>query len=121
MRLLLDEMISPRVARELGAAGHDVQAIKGDRPDLASRGDREIVRQMTGERRAIVTNDIADFQDIHDRTLARGEEHYGMVFTSDATMPRSKEAVGQWVRTLARLLVTHSDERALCNRIRHLL
>jgi hypothetical protein len=31
VRLLLDETISPRVARELRERGHDVQAVKKDR------------------------------------------------------------------------------------------
>ncbi len=120
MRLLLDEMISPRIARELREQGHDVQAIKKDRPDLTSRGDREIVLHMASERRAIVTNDIADFQAIHDRLLAAGEEHAGMVFTFDATMPRNKDATGQWVQTLAQLLAEHAGDDALRNRIHHL-
>lgn len=120
MRLLLDEMISPRVARDLRGRGHDVQAIKRDRPDLASRSDREIIRQMATERRVIVTNDIADFQAIHDQCLAAGEEHHGMIFTFDATMPRSKRAIGQWVRTLSQLLAEHSHEGSLRNRVHHL-
>jgi predicted nuclease of predicted toxin-antitoxin system len=120
LKLLLDEMISPRVARELRADGHDVEAIKKDRPDLASRGDREIVRQMAAERRVIVTNDIADFQAIHDQMLAAGEEHSGMVFTFDATMPRTKDAIPQWVQTLTQLLVEHRSEDSLRNRVIHL-
>ncbi len=120
MRLLLDEMISPRIARELRERGHDVQAVKGDRPDLASRGDRDLVRQMATERRAIVTNDIADFQAIHDRFLAAGEEHGGMIFTFDATMPRAKDAIPLWVRTLSGLLAEHSEDDSLRNRVRHL-
>lgn len=121
MRLLLDEMISPRIARELRDAGHDVQAIKRDRPDLASRSDRELIRQMAAERRVIVTNDIADFQAIHDRFLAAGDEHHGMIFTFDETMPRTKAAVPQWVSTLSELFCEYSDDDALCNRIRHVI
>lgn len=120
MRLLLDEMISPRVARELREAGHDVQAIKRDRPDLGGHSDREIVRRMSAERRAIVTNDIADFQAIHDRMLAAGEEHAGMIFTFDVTMPRRKATVVQWVKTLGDLLEEHGHEDALRNRVHHL-
>ena len=120
MRLLLDEMISPRIARELRQDGHDVQAIKKDRPDLVSRSDREIVRQMAVERRVIVTNDIADFQAIHDQSLAAGDEHQGMVFTFDATMPRNKDAIPQWVQALTNLLVDHTDEDSLRNRVHHL-
>ena len=115
MKLLLDEMISPRIARELRKNGHDVQAVKKDRPDLASRGDRELVRQMATEQRAIVTNDIADFQAIHDQLLAARDEHYGMVFTFDATMPRTKDAIPQWVKTLTELLTEHTDVDSLRN------
>ncbi len=120
MRLLLDEMISPRIARELREAEHDVQAIKKDRPDLVGRTDREIVQRMGIEWRAIVTNDVADFQEIHERLMAAGEDHAGMVFTFDATMPRSKAAIKLWVRTLAALLGEHPDERALQNQVTHL-
>jgi predicted nuclease of predicted toxin-antitoxin system len=120
VRLLLDEMISPRIARELRGHGHDVQAVKHDRPDLASRSDRELVRQMAAERRAIVTNDIADFQAIHDHLLAAGDEHRGMIFTFDATMPRTKSAISQWVQALAKLLADHPEEDSLRNRVHHL-
>jgi predicted nuclease of predicted toxin-antitoxin system len=120
VRLLLDEMISPRIARELREAGHDVQAVKKDRPDLTSRSDHELIRQMTTEHRAIVTNDIADFQAIHDQLLAAGDEHYGMIFTFDATMPRTKEAIPQWVQTLTELLTEHTDDDGLRNQTLHL-
>jgi predicted nuclease of predicted toxin-antitoxin system len=120
LRLLLDEMISPRTARELREAGYDVQAVKRDRPDLTSRGDRELVRQMAAERRAIVTNDIADFQAIHNRFLAAGDEHYGMVFTFDATMPGTKDAIPQWVQALTQLLAEHADDDGLRNQTLHL-
>jgi predicted nuclease of predicted toxin-antitoxin system len=120
VKLLLDEMISPRVARELRKDGHDVQAVKQDRPDLASRQDREIVRLMALEQRVIVTNDVADFQGIHDQFLATGETHLGMIFTFDATMPRTKAAIPQWVRTLTGLLAEHHGENSLRNRVLHL-
>jgi predicted nuclease of predicted toxin-antitoxin system len=120
VRLLLDEMISPRVARELRERGYDVQAVKKDRPDLVSRSDRELIRAMAVERRAIVTNDIADFQTIHDQLLAAGEEHAGMLFTLDAIMPRTKSTIPSWVEALAELLAHHTDDDALRNRVRHL-
>lgn len=121
MRLLLDEMISPRTARELREAGYDVQAVKKDRPELSGKSDHELVRCMATERRAIVTNDVADFQAIHDQFLAAGDEHYGMIFTFDATMPRSKDAIPQWVQTLTELLTEHTDVDSLRNQTLHLL
>lgn len=78
------------------------------------------MRRMTIEHRAIVTNDIADFQAIHNRTLARSDEHYGMVFSLDATMPRNKASVPLWVQTLAEFLSEHKDEGAMQNRVHHL-
>lgn len=120
MRLLLDEMISPRIARALRDSDHDVQAIKGDRPDLESLADLELVRRMSAERRAIVTNNVKDFHPIHQRLIARGETHHGMAFTGDAAMPRSKAQIPLWVRALDSFLASHPDEDSLRNRIHHL-
>ena len=120
MRLLLDEMISPAIARELRARGYDVEAIKRDRQELMGVADQELVRRMASERRAIVTNDIADFHVIHDQTLAAGDEHSGIVFTHDATLPRKKANNERWVERLAALLEAHPREDTLRNRVVHL-
>jgi predicted nuclease of predicted toxin-antitoxin system len=119
--LLLDEMISPRIARELREDGHDVQAIKKDRPELSGLPDREIVGLMASERRTIVTNDIDDFYPIHNRMLAAGEQHAGMIFTSDATLPRNRASVPLWVARLGELLAAREDDDALHNRVQHVL
>ena len=120
MKLLLDEMISPRIARELRADGHDVQAIKADRPELEAASDRDVLLRAATDRRALVTNDVLDFQLLHDRLLAAGEEHYGIVFTGDAALPRNKASIPLWVETLATLLDESRSDDALRNRIRHL-
>jgi predicted nuclease of predicted toxin-antitoxin system len=120
LRLLLDEMIPPQVARGLREARYDVQAIKWDRNDLLGSSDLDLVRCMATERRTIVTNDIDDFQKIHDQFLATGDEHHGMIFTFDATMPRTKDAIPQWVQTLTELLTEHTDVGSLRNRVHHL-
>lgn len=120
MKLLLDEMISPRIARELRGKGFDVQAVKVDRPDLETVADREIVRRIAVEERAIVSNDVLDFQLIHNQMQASREEHYGMVFTSDATMPRNKASIPIWVEALAHLLKANPADNALRNRVKHL-
>ena len=122
MKLLLDEMISPKIARELrGKRGDfDVQAIKADRPDLEAVADREIVHRIAAEQRTLVTNDVLDFQLIHNQMLAAGEEHYGLIFTSDFTMPRNKASIPLWVKSLAEVLTEHPANDALKNRVRHL-
>jgi len=120
VKLLLDEMISPKIARQLRDKNFDVQAIKGDRPDLEAIADREIVRRIAAEQRALVTNDILDFQLIHNQTLVAGEEHYGLIFTSDSTMPRNKASIPLWVKSLTKVLTEHPADDALKNRVRHL-
>jgi predicted nuclease of predicted toxin-antitoxin system len=121
VKLLLDEMISPKIARELrGRGDFDVQEIKGDRPDLEAVADREIVRRIAVEQRTLVTNDVLDFQLIHNQMLAAGEEHYGLIFTSDFTMPRNKASIPIWVRAVEKVLAEHPNNDALKNRVRHL-
>jgi Domain of unknown function (DUF5615) len=107
-------------ARALRAAGHDAQAIKADRPELEAASDRDVLLRAAAERRALVTNDLLDFRLLHDRLLAAGEEHYGIVFTDDATMPRNKASIPLWVNALSALLDVHPKEDALRNRIHHL-
>jgi len=118
LKLLLDEMISPAIARRLRERGFDIQAVKGDRPDLDALPDADIVRRIALERRGIVTNDVADFEPLHRRVLACDEEHYGMLFTHDSTLPRSKAGIPKWVRALETFLVEHPADDALRNRVR---
>ena len=121
MKLLLDEMISPKIVRELRSRGDfDVQAIKRDRPDLEAVADREVVRRIAAEQRTLVTNDVLDFQLIHNQMPAAGEEHYGLIFTSDSTMPRNKASIPLWVKSLTKVLTEHPANDALKNRVRHL-
>jgi predicted nuclease of predicted toxin-antitoxin system len=117
VRLLLDEMISPRIARELRGEGFDVVAIKADRPELEALPDPEVLRRATAERRAVVSNDVLDFQLIHNRMVANGEEHYGVLFTDDGAMPRNKASMPLWVQALKRFLEANRPEDALRNRI----
>lgn len=98
-----------------------MQAIKRDRPELAGQADNEIVMRMAAEQRAIVTNDVRDFQIIHDRTIAAGDGHAGLIFTFDDVMPRSKAGIPQWVDNLAALLDEHRENDSLRNRVLHLL
>jgi len=120
VKLLLDEMISPKIARELRGRDFDVQAIKGGRPDLEAVADREIVRRISAEQRTLVTNDVLDFHLIHNQMLAAGDEHYGLIFTSDSTMPRNKASIALWVRALEKVLTEQPVDGALKNRVRHL-
>jgi len=121
VRLLLDEMISWRVAGELRSRGHDVVAVKRDRPHLESRVDRTVLEAAAAEQRAVVTNNVRDYLAANARMRARGEDHYGVIYTYDDTLPRNKAAFPLWVTTLEELLRTHPADDALRNRAHHLL
>jgi predicted nuclease of predicted toxin-antitoxin system len=116
VRIVLDEMVSFRVANQLRDLGHDVVAIKRDRPELEQRADAELVRDMAVERRAIVTTNVRDFRVVHERMLARGEDHYGIVFTFDDRLPRNKASIPLWVQTLDAFLRARAPDDALRNR-----
>ena len=51
MRLLLDEMLTPAIARELRARGHDVEAVAGH-PDREALSDPEVMAVARAEHRA---------------------------------------------------------------------
>ena len=116
MKLLLDEMISWRIAGELRKRGHDVVAVKRDRPELEQQPDGTILGAAAGEQRAVVTNNVRDFRVAHERVLGRGDTHYGIVYTFDGSLPRNRAAISLWVRTLERFLRAHESDDALLNR-----
>jgi len=116
VKLLLEEMISWRIAVELRKRGHDVVAVKRDRPELEQQLDLSVLEAATAEHRAVVTNNVRDFRVAHERALARGDTHYGVVYTFDDSLPRNKAAVGLWVRTLERFLRSHEPDDALLGR-----
>ena len=72
---------------------------------------------MARERRAILTANVADFQQIAMRLAAEGREHGGMLFTSDRSMPRSRNTTGAFFRALDAYLTQHAAADALVNRI----
>ena len=118
MKLLLDEMISWRIAAELRTRGHDVMAVKRDRPELEQQPDGTVLEAATAEQRAVVTNNVRDFRVAHARVLARGDTHYGVIYTLDGSLPRNKAAISLWVTTLERFLHPHESDDALLNRTR---
>lgn len=115
MRLALDNHYSPNIATRLREAGHDVVAV-------AERGweredDESILAICSGEARALMTNDVADFSAIYRRWAADGRSHSGLVFTSDAGMPRGRATTGRFVEALDALLRLHPGADAFRDRV----
>jgi predicted nuclease of predicted toxin-antitoxin system len=109
VRLLLDEHYSPEIARQLRGRGHDAVAV-AERADLVGLADDELLRRMARERRAIVTSNVMDFVPLATRVALEASEHYGLLLTSDRTMPRRLDAIGRLVDALDGFLRRHQGE-----------
>jgi len=111
LRLLLDEHFSPEIARQLRDRGHDAIAV---RERVASgRSDRDLLTLAVLEHRAIVTENVADFVELHRAAIITGTAHFGIIFTSSRQFPRTRRAIGRTVRALDALLVAHPQTDAL--------
>jgi Domain of unknown function (DUF5615) len=107
VRLALDHHYSPVIASELRKRGHDaVAAIEREWHYLS---DEELLGACAVERRALATNNVADFMAIVRAWAAQGRPHSGVIFTSDRTMPRTRATIGQYVAALSDLHGQHSD------------
>lgn len=105
MKLLLDEHLSPEIARQLRERGHDVVAV-GERTDLRGRPDRVHFASLPDEQRAIVTRDLADFRPLLAEALRRGSPSYGLVCVP-ARFPLNRDGIGRLVAALDALLKRH--------------
>lgn len=114
MRLLLDEMLSPAIARELRTRGHDVQAIQ-EHPEWQAFDDRQVLELARRERRAVVTDNLADMRPLHYEAIVPGGlGDYGMIFVSGG-YPRRRADTGRIVGALERKLTAHPAERDLAD------
>lgn len=116
MKLLLDEHYSAEIARLLQARGHDAAAVA--QTDVAGSDDEPLLVHAAGERRALLTNNVGDFVPIAERWWAQGRGHYGLLFTSDAGMPRARATIGLYVDVLTTLMEAHPAEDAMRDQMR---
>ena len=112
MRLLLDEMLGPQIARELRQRGHDVIAIK-EREDWVSHSDDQVMDLAREEHRAVVTDNLRDYRPrAAAAALPGGSGHYGMIFISGGYR-RAKADIGRIADALEVKLEAHPGERDL--------
>jgi hypothetical protein len=114
LRLLLDEMLSPAIARELRARGHDVQAIQ-EHPEWCSFDDPRVVELARAERRVIVTDNLVDMRPLHYEAISPGGPgDHGMIFIPGGR-PRTRADTGKIVAALEQKLMAHPGEDDLAN------
>lgn len=107
MKALLDEQLSPLIARLLRERGLDVVAV-AERPDLVETLDREVFDTATREQRAVVTNDIKDFRPIAAERVVDGRGHAGLIMLA-AGRSRRRAATGALADAIEMLLRAHPD------------
>ena len=114
MRLLLDEMLSPTIARDLRARDHDVEAIK-EHPEWEAYDDPQVLDLARREHRALVTDNLVDMRPLHYEAIAPGGPgDYGMVFIPGGYR-RTKDDTGKIVTALEQKLEVYPGERDLAD------
>lgn len=116
MRLLLDEQLSPSIAKALHRRGHDVHAVAAD-PALAGTDDLALLRRARVMERALATQDVRDFLRIARSMGVMDEAHAGLVMVSRASFANSAAGIGRLVRALDRLLAAHPADDALVDQV----
>ena len=106
MRVLLDEHFSPEIARQLRDRGHDAVAVR-EQSDIRGLSDRDVLALATAQRRAVVTENVADFIELHRAAIITHTSHFGLIFTSPRQFPRTRRAIGRLVRALEAWLSVH--------------
>lgn len=114
MRLLLDEMLSLAIARELRTRGHDVEAIQ-EYPEWCAYSDPEVLDLAREQRRALVTDNLVDMRPLHYEAIAPGGPgERGMIFIPGGH-PRTRGDTGRIVAALERKLSAYPGESDLAD------
>src|ERR1700722_12148369 len=101
--LLLDEMFSDNIARQLRAKGHDVISVVAD-PALVGLPDDQVLAYATTEGRTLVTANIKDFVPLDSRYRAASQSHAGLILVSAKTFPQNRSFIVAITTALMTLL-----------------
>lgn len=114
MKLALDHHYPLPIAAQLRAAAHDVVAAV--EVGWEADEDEVLLEHCRVERRALLTNNVGDLATIARRWQAQDRSHAGLVFTSDRSMPRTRDHVGVYVERLGALLDAHPADDGFVDR-----
>ena len=114
VKLALDHHYSPQIAIRLRKRRCDVIAVI--ELGWEQEDDEPLLGLCAADKRALLTNNVADFTVIARRWALEGRHHPGLIFTSDASLPRSRHTIGRYVTTLQTLLRTNPAADAFTDR-----
>jgi len=115
VKLALDHHYSPAIATELRARGHDVIAVS--ERGWESDDDEPLLSLCDRDARVLLTNNVGDFTMIARSWAMVGRQHAGLIFTSDASMPRGRDTIGRYVEALDELLRANPGDAAFTERV----
>lgn len=69
------------------------------------------------EQRSLLTNNVTDFDVIARRWAVSGQRHFGVIFTSDRSLPRERDFIGAYASKLDALMRAHPAESDLMDQI----
>lgn len=78
--LLIDENVDDKLGPALRRYGYI--ALTAREAELKGRKDEDLLEYAAQNKMALLSHDIADFAKLHERWLAEGKEHYGIILTS---------------------------------------
>jgi predicted nuclease of predicted toxin-antitoxin system len=111
LKLLLDEHLSPAIADQLRARGHNVVTVA--EAGLAGMTDERVLAWAVREQRAVVTNNIRDFRLLHADSLRASSPHFGIVLVTTGKYSLRRDSLGPLVSALDRLLLRSPATDAL--------
>lgn len=114
MKLVLDHHYSPLIAQQLRDRGHDV--VTAGEQGWEAEDDEPLLDLCASDGRALLTNNVADFAVIARQWQAQGRSHYGLIFTSDRSMPRS-HTIGRYVELLTVLMADNPGDDSFVGRV----
>jgi uncharacterized protein with PIN domain len=86
LKLLLDEMYSPRLAEALRVAGIDASTVA--ELGLAGAADSEVLAAAIAEQRILLTENVTDFTRISAEHLVAGLHHPGVLIALSSRFSR---------------------------------
>jgi hypothetical protein len=107
VKALLDEQLSPRIARVLRERGLDVEAV-AERDDLPEASDREIMEVAARSERAVVSANVKDFRPIAAERLVDGRGHAGLILLP-SNRSLTRDATGALAEAIETLMRAHPD------------
>jgi hypothetical protein len=105
VKLLLDEMLSGRIAEQLRQRNHDTIAVE-ESDGLRGSSDPDLFAHAQEQQRAVVTYNREDFLALDREYQSRRRLHHGIVILHPRRFPQGDASTGALVLALSRLLET---------------